>query len=152
MGKDGGMKHLTHSAEETRALGVAVARDANPGSIITLSGDLGAGKTTFVQGLLETLGAEKPYVSPTFVIMKQYDLATPSASGIARVYHVDAYRIDDPAEMEKLGSEEWFADPKGLTLVEWPEKLGGLIPERAEEISFRWVSDTDREIAIREKK
>lgn len=152
MGKDGGMKHLTHSAEETRALGVAVARDANPGSIITLSGDLGAGKTTFVQGFLEALGAEKPFVSPTFVIMKEYDLSAPSVSGITRVYHVDAYRIDEPGEIEKLGFEEWCADPEGIVLVEWPEKLGGLIPERAEEISFRWVSDTDREIAIREKK
>lgn len=162
MGKDTGMdtNHITRSTEETRALGATLARNIPPGSILALRGDLGAGKTTFVQGLLEELGAEKPYVSPTFVIMKQYDLpaplrgalqaglVTPSMTGICRVYHVDAYRIDDSADMEKLGFDEWCADPQGLVLVEWPEKIAPLLPENTKTISLRWLSDTDREIVI----
>lgn len=148
MGKDGDMKNLTHSAEETRALGEAVARDTKPGSILALRGDLGAGKTTFVQGFLEALGAEKPYVSPTFVIMKEYDLAEASANGIRRIYHVDAYRMDDPEEIEKLGFEEWCVDPEGLILVEWPEKIAPLLPLTTKTISFAWLSDTDREIIV----
>lgn len=151
MGKDTGMsglKHTTHSAEETRVLGAETARRTNPGSVIALQGDLGAGKTTFVQGFLEALGAEKPYVSPTFVIMKQYDLPKPSENGIRRIYHVDAYRMDDPQDIAKLGFEEWCADREGLVLVEWPEKLGDLLPKDAKIISLRWLSDTEREIAI----
>lgn len=159
MRKDTGMgtTRTTRSTEETKALAADFAEAAEAGDIVALSGDLGAGKTTFVQGLLEALGAEGPYVSPTFVIMKQYDLpesrsgaglAAPSPTGIRRVYHVDAYRIDDPSEMAKLGSEEWFADPEGLTLIEWPEKLGDVIPSSAKKISFRWISDTEREIII----
>lgn len=150
MGKDTGMetKRMTHSAEETKVLAAEFAKTAEPGSVIALSGDLGAGKTTFAQGLLEAFGAEGPYVSPTFVIMKEYDFVVPSTTGIRRVYHVDAYRIDDPSEMAKLGSEEWFTDPGGLVLIEWPEKLGNLIPLTAKKISFRWVSDSEREIVI----
>jgi tRNA threonylcarbamoyladenosine biosynthesis protein TsaE len=120
----------------------------NPGSVLALRGDLGAGKTTFVQGLLEALGAEKPYVSPTFVIMKQYDLSESSANGIRRVYHVDAYRMDDPEEIEKLGFAEWCADQEGIVLVEWPEKIEPLLPPTVKTISFAWLSDTDREIVF----
>jgi len=154
------MKHITHSAEETRALGAALARETKPGSILALRGDLGAGKTTFVQGFLEALGAEKPYVSPTFVIMKEYDLpetlrvsmraglAEPSENSIRRVYHVDAYRMDDPEEIEKLGFAEWCEDGEGIVIVEWPEKIAPLLPPTVKTISFTWLSDTDREIVI----
>ena len=150
MGKDDGMEtnHATYSTEETRALGAETARKTLPGSVITLRGDLGAGKTTFVQGFLEALGAEKPYVSPTFVIMKEYDLAEPSGNGIRRVYHVDAYRIDNPQDMAKLGWEEWCVDPAGVVLIEWPEKIESVIPASATTVSLRWISDTDREIII----
>ena len=139
---------ITHSTNETRALGQGLARSIAPGSTVLLRGDLGAGKTTFVQGFLEALGAARPYVSPTFVIMKQYDLAEPSPTGVARVYHMDAYRIDDPAEMERLGFEEWTADPAGVVLVEWPERIAPLLPQDATTVSLRWISDTDREISI----
>lgn len=141
-------KHSTHSTDETRALGQRLARSVVPGSAILLRGDLGAGKTTFAQGLLEELGASRPYVSPTFVIMKQYDLAEPSPTGVNRIYHMDAYRIDDPAEMERLGFEEWISDPEGLVLVEWPEKVEPLLPADAVAVSFRWISDTEREVVL----
>ena len=139
--------HITHSAEETRAFGAVFARGMKPGRVVALRGDLGAGKTTFVQGFLGALGAEKPYVSPTFVIMKQYDVSAPSANGIHRVYHVDAYRMDEPEEIAKLGFDEWCADPEGVVLVEWPEKLGDLLPKDAKIIFLRWLSDTERSIS-----
>ena len=139
---------ITHSTDETRALGQGLARSIAPGSTVLLRGDLGAGKTTFVQGFLEALGAARPYVSPTFIIMKQYDLAAPSPTGVARVYHMDAYRIDDPAEMERLGFEEWTADKAGVVLVEWPERIATLLPKDARTVSLRWISDTDREITV----
>lgn len=143
-------KHITNSTDETRALGRRLARSIEPGRSVLFRGDLGAGKTTFIQGFLEELGAERPYVSPTFVIMKQYDLASPSPTGVARVYHMDAYRIDDPVEMERLGLEEWIADKAGVVLVEWPERIVPLLPQGAVAVSLRWISDTEREITVEE--
>lgn len=140
-------KTITHSAEETRMFAGKFARRVKPKSVIALYGDLGAGKTTFAQGFLSALGADEPYISPTFVIMKQYELPE-SKNDIRRVYHVDAYRIDDSSDIEKLGFEEWFTDPAGLVLVEWPEKLGRLLPVDVKKISLVWISDTEREIMI----
>lgn len=140
--------YVSTSTEETKRIAAAFARGVAPGTVVALRGDLGAGKTTFVQGLLEALGADGPYVSPTFVIMKQYVLPEPSAGGIGRIYHADAYRIDDPADMEKLSFDEWCTDPEGLVLVEWPERLGDLLPANAQVISFKWLSDTEREIVM----
>lgn len=140
---------LTHSAEETQRLGKQLTQAMMPGTLVCLAGDLGAGKTTFTQGFLEGLGAARPYVSPTFVIMKQYDLAVPTASGIERVYHADAYRVETK-DFETLGFAEWCADPKGIVILEWPERVEAIIPEKARHISFLWKSETEREITMKQ--
>lgn len=140
----------THSAEETRAFGEKLVREIAPGTLVCLMGDLGAGKTTFVQGLLEGLGAEKPYISPTFIIMKQYDLAQPSATGIERIYHADAYRVE-AKDFETLGFIEWCEDKKGLVILEWPERVQELLPSDKKTLFFRSLSDTEREIKITEE-
>lgn len=141
-------EYISHSEEETRRIATEFVAELAPGSIVTLAGDLGAGKSAFASGILSALGAEGPYPSPTFVIMHRYDLDEPSSRGIRRIYHIDSYRIDDPEEVRKLGFEEWVSDPEGLVLIEWPERLGDLIPEDAIRISLSWVSDTEREIRI----
>lgn len=141
----------TRSAEETRSLGKKLAAELKPGTLLCLAGDLGAGKTTLAQGLLEELGADKPYTSPTFVLMKLYDLARPTATGIARVYHCDAYRIDDPVDFERLGFAEWCADPEGLVLLEWPERVERILPKRYTRVTLRSLGEHEREIAIEEK-
>ncbi len=138
---------LTHSAEETRNLGKKLAQEIAPGTVLCLTGELGAGKTTFTQGLLEGLGAERPYVSPTFVIMKQYDLRDPSATGVKRIYHADAYRVE-AKDFETLGFAEWCADPEGIVVLEWPERVQRLIPENAMNITFTSKSETEREMKI----
>lgn len=135
----------THSAEETRNLGKKLAGETKPGTLLCLAGDLGAGKTTFTQGFLQGVGATRPYVSPTFVIMKQYDLPKPSASGVERVYHADAYRVE-VKDFINLGFTEWCADPKGIVILEWPERVQKLIPSNAIIISFRSLSETEREM------
>lgn len=140
-------RYITHSALETKSLGMKLAQTILPGTLLCLAGDLGAGKTTFTQGFLEGLGALRPYVSPTFVIMKQYDLPQPSASGIKRVYHTDAYRVESK-DFENLGFAEWCADPAGIVILEWPERVQALIPRDAEKIFFAWKSDTEREIVL----
>ncbi len=125
---------LTNSPESTAALGARLAEGVKPG-LVTLKGDLGAGKTKFTAGLLEAFGAEGPYQSPTFMIMKEYHLPKPTSSGIARVYHADAYRLE-AKDFENLGFQEWLEDPEALTILEWPEKIATLLPEKRMEITF----------------
>lgn len=139
--------YRTNSAEETRKLAKELAREIAPGMLLCLRGDLGAGKTTFTQGLLEGLGAEKPYVSPTFVIMKQYELREPSSSGVERIYHADAYRVE-AKDFEGLGFAEWCADPRGVVILEWPERIEAILPEKRMEIAINPVSENEREISI----
>lgn len=143
------MEHslATHSAEETRDFGKKLAGEISPGTLLCLMGDLGAGKTTLVQGLLEGLGAERPFVSPTFVIMKQYDLAVPSVTGIARVYHADAYRVG-ARDFTEIGFAEWCADPQGLVILEWPERIADILPEKRIDIVITSISEIEREIKV----
>jgi tRNA threonylcarbamoyl adenosine modification protein YjeE len=140
--------YKTNSAEETKELGKRLAREIVPGTLLCLRGDLGAGKTTFTQGLLEGFGAARPYVSPTFVIMKQYELPAPSATGISRIYHADAYRVEIK-DFEELGFVEWCADPRGAVILEWPERIEAILPEKRIEISLTSLSENEREISTR---
>ena len=117
-----------------RALGARCVEHISAPKVIALSGELGAGKTTFVQGILEEMGAGRPFTSPTFVIMKQYDLLVP-LRGIERVYHVDAYRVGEE-DLRTQGFAEWASDPNGVVLLEWPERALGLVPEKAIRISI----------------
>lgn len=138
----------THSTEETRAFGARLAREILPGTLLCLQGDLGAGKTTLVQGLLEGLGAPRPYVSPTFVIMKQYDLPAPTA-GIKRIYHADAYRVEEK-DFREIGFAEWCADDEGLVILEWPERIPSILPEKRITVTLRSLSESEREISVKE--
>lgn len=140
----------THSAEETREVGKDFARTLNPETLICFEGDLGAGKTTLIQGLLEGLGAEKPFVSPTFILMKQYELSVPTASGIRYIYHADAYRLG-AKEFREIGFEEWIADGQGITLLEWPKRIAELLPEKYMTVKIESVSETERKIEISER-
>ena len=121
------------SAEAMRVLGAEFSQRIRSG-VVALSGELGAGKTTFVQGVLAGMGAGGPFTSPTFVLMKQYDLPVP-LNGIERVYHVDAYRVGEE-DLCAQGFAEWANDPAGVVLLEWPERVSGLVPEKAIRISI----------------
>lgn len=138
---------ITNSKEETIRLGRDFSARLSGGSIIALSGDLGAGKTTFTQGLLEGFGVLPPYTSPTFVIMKQYDIAPEAHPHIRRVYHVDAYRIGTQ-EMLSIGWEEWIEDSTGVVIIEWPERIAGIIPDESIAISLEWQDESKRKITI----
>ena len=142
-------EHLaTYTAKETKALGAALAREFKPGTLVCFFGDLGAGKTTLIQGLLAECGAERPYVSPTFVLMKQYDLARPTPTGIERIYHADAYRIESAEDFAKLGFAEWCTDPEGLVLLEWPERVSNLLPTERINITLTLGTGDTRDITI----
>jgi tRNA threonylcarbamoyladenosine biosynthesis protein TsaE len=137
----------THTKTETQDFGKHLGTVLSPQTLVTLQGDLGAGKTTLVQGILEGLGALPPYPSPTFVLMNQYELANPTATGIRRIYHADAYRVGRD-DFEKLGFLEWCADLEAVVLLEWPERLGDLVSKQRIAIELKHISDTERVIEV----
>jgi tRNA threonylcarbamoyladenosine biosynthesis protein TsaE len=141
------MTYTTQSKEATKDLGKTLARDFKGASLITFTGDLGAGKTTLIQGILEGLGALPPYPSPTFVLMNEYVLPQPTLTGIRRVYHADAYRVGT-ADFEKLGFAEWCGDKEGVVLLEWPERIETLLPEKRTTITLESISETERVITV----
>jgi tRNA threonylcarbamoyladenosine biosynthesis protein TsaE len=111
--------------------------------IVGLSGDLGAGKTTFVQHVARELGVTDPVTSPTYVIAERYDIAHPPFTSLV---HIDAYRLESK-EVSTIGWEDFIKNPENLVLVEWPENIGDAFPSDAERLSFSVVSESSRDIA-----
>ncbi|OGF52774.1 MAG: tRNA (adenosine(37)-N6)-threonylcarbamoyltransferase complex ATPase subunit type 1 TsaE [Candidatus Fraserbacteria bacterium RBG_16_55_9] len=137
---------LTQSAEETRAFGRKLAGRLRPGDCLLLTGELGAGKTTLVQGLAEGLGLDpKEIISPTFVLIREHDGKIP-------LFHMDAYRIGNARELLEVGLAEYF-QRSGITVIEWGEKVRGSVPSDAIEILLEIVKGDLRRIRlIRPKK
>jgi tRNA threonylcarbamoyladenosine biosynthesis protein TsaE len=132
--------HKTASQAETVKLGETLGKKLQPGSIVALTGDLGAGKTYLTKGIVKGLGLKAAVRSPTFVIMNIYPGKTP-------VFHYDCYRLKDETDMEKLGYEEYFYG-KGITVIEWADRIPGLIPETAIKIEFKICGENEREIHL----
>ena len=123
------------------AAAAAVAARLLPGDVLTLSGGLGAGKTTFVRALVAALhGSDAAVSSPTFVFRQRYP-------GTPPVEHLDLYRIDDPAEAAELGLEEAFA-PDTVTVVEWPDRVPDLIPAGAVNVTIEGSGDEPRRVRV----
>jgi len=116
------MVYETESAGETFALGERIGREAQPGQIYTLTGDLGVGKTVLTQGVARGLGVTELVNSPTFTILQSYE------SGRLPFYHFDVYRIGDVEEMEEIGYEDCFYGT-GVCLIEWAELISEILPE-----------------------
>lgn len=117
----------TNSAEETFAFGKRIGETAAPGSVYTLIGDLGVGKTVLTQGVAAGLGIEGPVNSPTFTILQVYD------EGRIPFYHFDVYRIGDVSEMDEIGYEDYFYG-QGLCFIEWANLIEEILPEKYMEI------------------
>jgi tRNA threonylcarbamoyladenosine biosynthesis protein TsaE len=128
----------TSSAIETQALAKRLAKQLIPGDVITLEGDLGAGKTTFTQGLAEGLGIVGVINSPTFTIIKEYHGEIP-------MYHMDVYRLED--EFEELGFDEYFYGD-GITVVEWASRIRSALPDKLLEIEIRRLGEDQREVML----
>lgn len=118
-----------HSVEETWALARELASELKPGDIVCLEGDLGAGKTTFTQGLAAALGVPGRVNSPTFCIVQEHQ-------GGVLLVHMDLYRLHDEADVEAIGWEDYLARG-AILVVEWPDRAGSLIPPTARHLVFR---------------
>ena len=117
------------SAEDTRTLGEKLGKNANPGDVYTLVGDLGVGKTVLTQGIASGLEIDEPINSPTFTIVQVYE------EGRMPFYHFDVYRIGDIEEMDEIGYEDYFYG-EGLTMIEWANLIEEILPEKRKEITI----------------
>jgi tRNA threonylcarbamoyladenosine biosynthesis protein TsaE len=125
--------------DETRALGERVGRAAQAGDVMLLSGELGAGKTLFVQGVARGLGYEGPVSSKSFVILGQY-------AGRVTLYHADLYRLEYPEQVQELALDEITAD--GVLAVEWPERAEWVLPEERLLIRFEVTGEETRRLHL----
>lgn len=137
---------ITDSFEATQKLGKEFAVTLKGGDVVCLYGDLGAGKTTFVQGLAKGLGITRNIISPTFIIMRTYDIGVKKDAKLKSLYHVDLYRIEGEQDVEGIGLLELMGDPESVVLIEWPDKIENILPEQRKDIYFRYLEDDTREI------
>jgi len=130
---------LLRSEQEVEAYGIRLGREARPGQVIALTGELGAGKTTLTKAIARGLGISETVTSPTFTIVKEY------RSGRLPLFHFDVYRIGDVEEMYELGYEEYFFGD-GVCVIEWADLIEELIPEDALKISIAYGQDEEERI------
>lgn len=132
---------ITNSAEETRALGMRLAKCLRTGDTVLLEGEMGAGKSELARGIARGLGIQGPVPSPSFTILNAYD------EGSIPLYHFDWYRIEDAAEIAEMGFEEQISGD-GIALIEWSERGMEYIPERALKVLIRNPGGDKREITF----
>jgi tRNA threonylcarbamoyladenosine biosynthesis protein TsaE len=134
---------VTHSAEETIALGRSLAPSLAPPKLVLLRGDLGAGKTTLVKGIARAFDAaeEEDVTSPTFTLIHEY------RGPQVNVYHIDLYRVDTPRQLETLGLDD-LTQENSLLLLEWGEKFQRFVDERDVEIQIERLGEDERRIRI----
>lgn len=149
---------ITNSFEETRRLGRDFAKSLRVRDIICLYGDLGSGKTTFVQGLAEGLGIKRRIISPTFIIVRCYELQNKKSKiknknynfklkNLERFYHIDLYRVKSD-DLRGLGVEEILNDSSNIVVIEWAKNLGKFLPEKRIDIKFAYEGENKRKISF----
>ncbi len=130
----------------TKDLAKKIARKLRGGDVLALTGELGGGKTTFIQGLASELGVTKNITSPSFLILKKYKVA---GGEFKEFYHIDAYRLKNSCDLAGLGAEEIMADKNSVVAIEWAEKVKELLPKNAIHISFSYLKGNSRQILIK---
>lgn len=145
------MEIFTKNSAETQKLGEKLAADFLKGlfksNLIALYGNLGGGKTTFVQGFAKGLGLKERILSPTFVLMREYQVGDVKKRA-HRLCHVDLYRIDNERDVEGLGLTEIWSEPNNLLIIEWPEKIEKILPKERINIYFEYLTENERKIKI----
>jgi tRNA threonylcarbamoyladenosine biosynthesis protein TsaE len=140
--EDSAAVFLSTSEVETDRLAEGFAGLLEPGDVVAFEGTLGAGKTRFVRGLAQALHADRSFVSsPTFGLVQHYE-------GDVPLVHIDAYRLSDSSEFERMGGAELF-DAEGVTLIEWSERIAGSLPRERWIVTAKHVGELSREYAIR---
>ena len=136
------MDFCSRSPQQTRSIGMRLGEALQAGDVICLQGDLGAGKTTFVQGIAKGWGSLDPVSSPTFVIVNVYRRAD-----LGQLFHMDAYRLDSTPEAEELDLDSMLAE--GPLLIEWPERINGLVPNERLWVQLAHIAEEEREMKFK---
>ncbi len=145
------MKKITKSASETRNLGKKIGEKIiqegykEKTKILALEGELGAGKTTFLQGLAKGLGIKEKILSPTFIIFKKFNIPN---SDFSFFYHIDCYRINDAKELLSLGFNDFINNQPNIVAIEWPKKIKSILPKNKIVINFKMNNSQERIITI----
>jgi len=147
---------LSKNAAQTQRLAEVIAKmildknNSKAAKILALKGELGSGKTTFIQGLAKSLGIKEKVTSPSFVLIKKYgDWSLGQGRSLVKTgtlknfYHIDCYRLDNPGELIDLGFKEIISNPENLVAIEWADKIESLIPEGAIWINFKWEGEKE---------
>jgi tRNA threonylcarbamoyladenosine biosynthesis protein TsaE len=132
--------YASRSEAETRALARDLADGLLPGMVVAITGGLGVGKTVFAAAVAQQLGVREPVTSPTFTLINEYNGRVP-------VYHIDLYRLNSPEECETIGLEEYIWSG-GITIIEWSERAGALIPDHAIRVGITSETAETRRITI----
>lgn len=135
------MKTITsYSLNQTESIAQKLAQRVKPGEVICISGELGAGKTSFTQALLKALGVKEKVVSPTYTIMHEYH-----GQQIGSIYHVDLYRLNSTQEIETIGIRQLVQSRFGLLIIEWPEKIAQQLPKESIRIHIDILDESSRQ-------
>jgi len=143
------MEAKTNSPKETKKVAEKLAKTLVPGSVIALFGDLGAGKTVFVQGLAKGLGIRRKITSPTFVFMRSYPFLFQKKP--LTFYHIDLYRGQDSGDFKNLGLDEIFAED-AVVVLEWADKIKEILPKKRIDVFINATGDKTRKISIKNRK
>lgn len=138
---------ISHSPDQTRRFGYHLGRLARAGDVLLLHGQIGAGKTTLVQGIARGLGVEGYVQSPTFTLASEHVGRTAGGERVT-LFHLDLYRLEGVGDLASFGYEEYFNEPGGIVVVEWPERLAEELPEEHLLIKLEHLADTKRRLAF----
>jgi tRNA threonylcarbamoyladenosine biosynthesis protein TsaE len=134
--------HITLNEDETTKLGYEFAQELQPGDVVALYGDLGAGKTELVKGICDFFGVTEVVSSPTFSIINQYVAHSKKAEGV-KIYHIDLYRVESAEEIREIGLDECTHTPDAIKLIEWAEKATSCLPQNTFSVHFMFDDDDD---------
>ena len=149
--------------DEMRDLALVQAKKLVPGTVLALDGELGSGKTFFTQALAQALGIKEPVTSPTFNILKVYEVLEErdkslvskrksqhgkAQQAIRRLYHIDCYRLRKPEELLELGFEEWLSDREGIIVIEWADKVKAILPKNRIRLQFEVIGEQERKLVM----
>ena len=141
-------EYLIDSPAAMRALGERLAKELQAGDTLLVNGDLGAGKTTLAQGLAQGFGITEAVTSPTFTLVAEH-LIPSQENGISKFYHLDLYRLDDQGDLDSIGYDDYLTPVDGVSLIEWPDRAGGWLPDQAYIIEIEYAGPDCRTVRIR---
>ena len=139
------MEILAQTTNQTEELAIQLSKKLKPGSVLALYGDLGSGKTTLTRFLAKSLGSDKRTQSPTFVIHRKYKC---EHDEIKNIHHLDLYRLVSKDDVVQIGLEEFINDPKGITIIEWPEIAQDFLPNNTIRVYLEYVDEHSRKIKV----